>query len=162
MSQDVSPQVQLEQRRQQLKQALLELGDLRPGSLVARYRRCGKVNCHCAQPGAPGHGPSFSLTRRVDDKTVTRIIRTPSPGSAAPVEDERATRVGGRSSLPPCWGRCDCSVLTITVRIAAQAFVPETESWDWRTAPCRRPWYGWSGRPPRPSAFKKVVSYWTN
>ena len=55
----------------------------------------------------------------------TRIIRTPSPGSAAPVEDER---VGGRSSLPPCWGRCDCSVLTITVRIAAQAFVPETEA----------------------------------
>ena len=79
MSQDVSPQVQLEQRRQQLKQALLELGDLRPGFLVARYRRCGKVNCHCAQPGAPGHGPSFSLTRRVDDKTVTRII---PPGPA--------------------------------------------------------------------------------
>ena len=53
------------------------VADLRPG-LVA-YRRCGKANCHCAQPGAPGHGPSFSLTRRVDDKTVTRII---PPGPA--------------------------------------------------------------------------------
>ncbi len=74
MSQDASPQVQLEQRRQQLKQASLKLGDLRPGFLAARYRRCGKANCHCAQPGAPGHGPSFSLTRRVGEKTVTKII----------------------------------------------------------------------------------------
>lgn len=79
MSQDVFSQVQLEQRRQQLKQALLELGDLRPGCLVARYRRCGKANCHCAQPGALGHGPSFSLTRRVEDKTITKII---PPGPA--------------------------------------------------------------------------------
>jgi hypothetical protein len=79
MSPEASPQSPLEPRRQQLKQALLELGDLRPGCLVARYRRCGKANCHCAQSGDPGHGPSFSLTRRVDDKTVTRII---PPGPA--------------------------------------------------------------------------------
>ena len=79
VSQDVFSQVQLEQRRQQLKQALLELGDLRPGCLVARYRRCGKANCHCAQPGALGHGRSFSLTRRVEDKTITKII---PPGPA--------------------------------------------------------------------------------
>ena len=79
MSPDLSPQMQLQRRRQQLLQALLELGDLRPGSLVARYRRCGKSNCHCAQPGDRGHGPSFSLTRRVAGKTVTRII---PPGPA--------------------------------------------------------------------------------
>ena len=58
MSQDASPQVQLEQRRQQLKQALLELGDLRPGSLVARYRRCGKANCPVPSPGLPATGPA--------------------------------------------------------------------------------------------------------
>ena len=79
MSPDVSPQPQLQRRRQQLLQALLELGDLRPGSLVARYRRCGKPNCHCAQLGDRGHGPSFSLTRRVAGKTVTKII---PPGPA--------------------------------------------------------------------------------
>ena len=79
MSPDLSPQMQLQRRRQQLLQALLELGDLRPGSLVARYRRCGKFNCHCAQPGDRGHGPSFSLTRRVAGKTVTKII---PPGPA--------------------------------------------------------------------------------
>ena len=64
----------LEARRDHLKLQLAALGDLRPGSLVERYRRCGKPNCRCAQPGAPGHGPSYSLTHAVSGKTVTRII----------------------------------------------------------------------------------------
>ena len=48
---------ELEAQRERLKQQLSGLGDLRPGSLVERYRKCGKPNCHCAQPGEPGHGP---------------------------------------------------------------------------------------------------------
>lgn len=85
LSPDRSPQRQLQHRRQRLLQAVLEIGDLRPGSLATRYRRCGKPNCHCAQPGDRGHGPSFSLTRRVGGKTVTKII---PPGPA--VERTRA------------------------------------------------------------------------
>ena len=65
---------QLEQRRDDLRQQLAALGDLRPGSLVARYRKCGKPYCHCAKDGSRGHGPSWSLTRQVAGKTVTRII----------------------------------------------------------------------------------------
>lgn len=64
----------LRARRQALKAAISDVGDLRPGQLTARYRRCGKPNCHCAKPGDPGHGPSYSLTRAVAGKTVTRII----------------------------------------------------------------------------------------
>lgn len=64
----------LEQRRAELKGKLGEVGDLRPGSLVERYRRCGKAGCHCAGAGADGHGPSWSLTREVGGKTITRII----------------------------------------------------------------------------------------
>ncbi len=64
----------LEQRRAELKAKLARVGDLRPGSLVERYRRCGKANCHCAARGAEGHGPSWSLTREVAGKTVTRVI----------------------------------------------------------------------------------------
>jgi len=64
----------LERRRAALRAQLAAVGDLRPGSLVGRYRRCGKPNCHCAAPGAAGHGPSWSLTRTVERKTVTRII----------------------------------------------------------------------------------------
>lgn len=64
----------LERRRHEIRDELTSVGDLRPGSLVGRYRRCGKPNCHCAAKAAGGHGPSWSLTRRVGGKTVTRII----------------------------------------------------------------------------------------
>lgn len=65
---------ELEARRQKLRQQLADIGDLRPGSLVGRYRKCGKPGCHCAWPGDKGHGPSWSLTRRVGGKTLTRVI----------------------------------------------------------------------------------------
>jgi hypothetical protein len=64
----------LEQRRAELKVKLGEAGDLRRGSLVERYRRCGKAGCHCAGEGSDGHGPSWSLTREVGGKTITRVI----------------------------------------------------------------------------------------
>jgi len=65
---------QLRRQRDELKARMAEVGDLRPGSLVERYRRCGKAGCHCAGKGAAGHGPSWSLTREVGGKTVTRVI----------------------------------------------------------------------------------------
>lgn len=65
---------ELETRRDDLRQQLASIGDLRPGSLVARYRKCGKPYCRCARDGSRGHGPSWSLTRQVAGKTVTRII----------------------------------------------------------------------------------------
>jgi hypothetical protein len=61
-------------KREQLKARLLETGEMRPGSLVERFRKCGKATCHCAQQQAPGHGPCYSLTHAVEGKTVTRII----------------------------------------------------------------------------------------
>jgi hypothetical protein len=61
-------------RRDQLKSQLAQIGEMRPGSLVARFRKCGKASCRCAKKGAQGHGPSYSLTHPVAGKTVTRII----------------------------------------------------------------------------------------
>ena len=58
---------------------------MRPGSLVERFRKCGKATCHCAQPASEAHGPSWSLTRAVGGKTVTKVI---APGSA--VEQTKA------------------------------------------------------------------------
>ena len=64
----------LRQRRDQLAASLADVDDLRPGFLTARFRKCGKPNCHCAQKDSPGHGPSYSLTHRVGGKTVTQVI----------------------------------------------------------------------------------------
>jgi hypothetical protein len=44
----------LHQKREQLKAGLAQISDLRPGSLTARFRKCGKPNCHCAQKDSPG------------------------------------------------------------------------------------------------------------
>ena len=65
---------QLRKRRAELKDQIAHVADLRPGSLVERYRRCGKPNCHCAARGAVAHGPSYSLTHEVHGKTVTKVI----------------------------------------------------------------------------------------
>src|ERR1700719_3279393 len=61
-------------KRHQLAASLAHVEDLRPGFMSARFRKCGKTNCHCAQKDSPGHGPSYSLTHRVAGKTVTQII----------------------------------------------------------------------------------------
>ena len=69
----------LQRRWEEVRAALSAVGELRPGALVSRYRRCGKPTCHCAQPGDPGHGPYWSLTRVVGGKTTTKVI----PAAAA-------------------------------------------------------------------------------
>lgn len=61
-------------KREHLLAEFAHFADLRPGSLVERYRKCGKPSCHCAAKGARGHGPSFSLTHSVQGKTTTHII----------------------------------------------------------------------------------------
>lgn len=61
----------LEQQRSDILTRILQLGDFRSGSISAIKGRCGKPNCHCHQPGQPGHGPNFRLTRKVDGKTVS-------------------------------------------------------------------------------------------
>jgi hypothetical protein len=64
----------LREKREQLTATLARIGDLRPGFLTARFRKCGKSTCHCAEKGSSGHGPSYSLTHRVGGKTVTQVI----------------------------------------------------------------------------------------
>lgn len=60
----------LEAERSQILHHISTLGDLRPGSISAVVRRCGKPTCHCAKPHDPGHDPQLRLTRKVDGKTV--------------------------------------------------------------------------------------------
>ena len=48
-------------RRERLLAQLPDLRKVLRGSLVTRYRRCGRKACHCAQAGDPGHGPAYYL-----------------------------------------------------------------------------------------------------
>jgi hypothetical protein len=82
---DATPIERLLSQSQAVKSQIAAVGEMRPGSLVQRYRKCGKPNCHCAKRGAQGHGPDWILTREVNGKTVTRTV----PGGAA-VQQTRA------------------------------------------------------------------------
>jgi hypothetical protein len=64
--------------RSHLLQQLSQLGDFQPGSISSVTRRCGKSNCHCAQPNDPGHGPHRQLTQKVAGKTVTQTLASPT------------------------------------------------------------------------------------
>lgn len=57
------PLPDLEERRAQLYEQIASTGDFRRGSVTTNYRRCGKANCACADPGHPGHGPRHLWTR---------------------------------------------------------------------------------------------------
>ncbi|MGK5086690.1 DUF6788 family protein, partial [Bdellovibrionota bacterium FG-2] len=63
---------ELEQRRKEAREKLNSIGDMRRGSLVERFRKCGKPSCRCATDDSYAHGPCWSLTRGVKGKTLTR------------------------------------------------------------------------------------------
>jgi cell fate (sporulation/competence/biofilm development) regulator YlbF (YheA/YmcA/DUF963 family) len=50
----------LRRRRAQLASLMPDLKRLIRGSLVERYKKCGKSGCHCAQDR--GHGPAYYLS----------------------------------------------------------------------------------------------------
>jgi hypothetical protein len=68
----------LEAKRSGILQQFVGLGDLRPGSISAVTRRCGKPNCHCAKPKDPGHDPQLRLVRKVSGKSVAESFVSPA------------------------------------------------------------------------------------
>jgi hypothetical protein len=66
---------ELEAERDRLYAQLSAVGDFRRGSVSENYRRCGKLNCTCADPDHPGHGPRFLWTRTARGrKTIGRQL----------------------------------------------------------------------------------------
>ena len=78
MPDEPGDQHDLERRREDLYRGLGQVGDFRRGSLNEVRRKCGKPNCTCTQPGHPGHGPQYNLTRSENGRTVARHLR-PGP-----------------------------------------------------------------------------------
>src|SRR6202161_652696 len=54
------PSSTLRKRRAQLLRQMPALDTLLRGSLIERYKRCGKPGCKCAD--GPGHGPKYYLS----------------------------------------------------------------------------------------------------
>lgn len=67
--------VECEQKRTALMDSLKELADFRRGTITANYRKCGKANCACAQPGHPGHGPQYLWSATIKGKSYAKNIK---------------------------------------------------------------------------------------
>ena len=55
-----TPTATLRRRRATLVRQLPPLRAILRGSLIERYKPCGKPGCHCAD--GPGHGPKYYLS----------------------------------------------------------------------------------------------------
>lgn len=70
---------QIDEKILLLKQQLLALGPLHPGSLSRQYHVCGKPGCKCTDPQKPRpHGPYSKLTYVYHGKFTCRFVRADS------------------------------------------------------------------------------------
>lgn len=65
----------LEARIATLKQAIVRLGDLRPGKLSQQYNVCGKADCRCKADPPQKHGPYSQLSFTRNGKSSTQFVR---------------------------------------------------------------------------------------
>lgn len=65
-----------EQRIQQIKKQIVELGPMLPGSLSEQWNVCGTLGCKCKDPRKPiRHGPYCQLSYSVQGRSSTLFIR---------------------------------------------------------------------------------------
>ena len=65
-----------ERRIKQLKEKLVQLGPMLPGSLSEQWNVCGTPQCRCKAPEKPvKHGPYYQLSFTVRGKSSTLFIK---------------------------------------------------------------------------------------
>jgi Family of unknown function (DUF6788) len=70
----VSPTRRQQARAARIAAELASLGLALPGTLIERRVRCGKPGCRCHTDPPVLHGPYWQWTRKIDGKTVTRLV----------------------------------------------------------------------------------------
>lgn len=64
----------IKQSQQRIARELQLVDFALPGSVIRRDMRCGKPGCRCKADPPQLHGPYFQWTRKVNGKTVTRLL----------------------------------------------------------------------------------------
>jgi hypothetical protein len=65
----------LERQIEKIKQALVALGDLRPGSLSAQYNVCGTAGCRCKATPPKKHGPYYQVSFTRNGKSSSKFVK---------------------------------------------------------------------------------------
>lgn len=59
-----------------IKNKLMSLGDMHPGSLTKQYNICGNPSCRCKDPHNPKkHGPYYQISFVHDKKSTSRFVK---------------------------------------------------------------------------------------
>ena len=67
---------QIEKQILKIKKELMELGELRPGSLSRQYNVCGNPNCKCKDKTNPQrHGPYYQISYVRRGKSSSSFVR---------------------------------------------------------------------------------------
>jgi hypothetical protein len=61
-------------RIQRIKDELMEVGDLRPGSLSEQYNVCGTAGCRCKADPPQKHGPYYQLSYAWKGRSKTKFV----------------------------------------------------------------------------------------
>ena len=67
----------LQTKIDKIKRQILDLGDLRPGSISEQYNVCGTPNCHCKDDPPKKHGPYHQLSYTRKGRSRSRFIKKP-------------------------------------------------------------------------------------
>jgi hypothetical protein len=65
----------LERQIQKIKQQLMALGNLQPGSLSTQYNVCGNPTCRCKGTPPRKHGPYYQISFTRNGRSSTRFVR---------------------------------------------------------------------------------------
>ena len=57
------------------KQALVLIGDMRPGSLSTQYNVCGKAGCKCKATPPQKHGPYYQVSYTRKGKSGSKFVK---------------------------------------------------------------------------------------
>src|SRR4249920_1289178 len=68
-------QAHLEAKIATVKQELMQLGDLRPGTLSEQYNVCGKAGCACKADPPRKHGPYYQVSFTWQGRSRTQFVR---------------------------------------------------------------------------------------
>jgi len=66
----------MHKRIEQIKAELVNMGDMRPGTLSEHYKVCGNASCSCRNPKDPRkHGPYLQLNYTHKGRSRTEFVR---------------------------------------------------------------------------------------
>ncbi|MCU0600332.1 MAG: hypothetical protein MUE70_13875 [Desulfobacterales bacterium] len=66
----------LQELIRQIKEKILAIEQMRPGSLSEQFNVCGNPNCRCKDPNHPKkHGPYYQISYTRKGKSTTEFVR---------------------------------------------------------------------------------------